>query len=734
MNEADVPCRFNKIGNREMYMNCAVVDIVGSSSNDKRDTSDTSAANAAQAALKKLPDLYVANLASINSCRVTETQDAIFDNPGADVAYGDGLTASSAATGTGKKSACTGQGRETVGGASALASESPSSPPAEPSVPKEGTYGNDGGSYGDDGKWHGDSDTSKPNVNGDSARPVACNDGQWHPECYGQAATAPQGTTEQPVDHTSTLNDDTSSNDMVNMDGMNTDTTRIDDSEEQVSKQTPEVNPLKSTKKPKKHHHSFNDDNDYNYDYYDRQVTTRDPQDPTPSSDPVGGTTLSGLQIGSSPPLDSDPDLIDNFVVSSDETTSYMAVVDGTSTTNVPVPTDGPVFDSDGDLLVDTVPDAVQDGNADFLVPVPVVNTPTSVPGEDVNGDFPGDMEDFPTVVNDIDPETTANLSDLPAFTPVIEDSQFSENMEAFPWIVDDLAPTPTSGVGDDVPTESAEVPKPRPQFPADMEDFPTIVDDTTLKLASPAEDILTEPTGLEFVDDGVYWSELGYFNTSTANGAGDLLPTPTSDIIIEDSSMPTAEGLVDESLYTPVPVFFSAIPAPTTMVSLLVPASSNSDVVLPEETGVATNDDPSNLEDIPNALLKIPFFKAVQDITKVLKKGGAFKNGGSKEVPQGNTSKRVPLNRQAVVEEPDFCSDITPVTVYARPPASWYAENTPPPSFSGTPGVDAPADCLNAQWNCGGCNSPDRCILINSCTRSCIRLPYTGKSSHIPS
>ncbi|KAF2800746.1 lytic polysaccharide monooxygenase, partial [Melanomma pulvis-pyrius CBS 109.77] len=88
---------FNKIGNREMYMNCAVVNIIGARSSKRavQDAKNAEYATAsAQAALRSLPDLYVANLASINSCKTVETVDQVFDNPGADVAYGDNVSPS----------------------------------------------------------------------------------------------------------------------------------------------------------------------------------------------------------------------------------------------------------------------------------------------------------------------------------------------------------------------------------------------------------------------------------------------------------------------------------------------------------------------------------------------------------------------------------------------------------------------------------------------------------------
>ncbi|KAF2865331.1 hypothetical protein BDV95DRAFT_507275, partial [Massariosphaeria phaeospora] len=82
---------FNKIGNREMYMNCAVVEIVGKPASSEEQLGDIDSpdmSNAAQTALAGLPDLFVANLDGVNNCKTKETVDADFDDPGADVLYG----------------------------------------------------------------------------------------------------------------------------------------------------------------------------------------------------------------------------------------------------------------------------------------------------------------------------------------------------------------------------------------------------------------------------------------------------------------------------------------------------------------------------------------------------------------------------------------------------------------------------------------------------------------------
>ncbi|KAL2891898.1 extracellular protein [Ceratocystis lukuohia] len=63
---------YNKVGNREVYGNCAHVSIEGSSSTD-----------AASSALSKLPDIFRANVG--NGCTVPEGTDVAFPDPGPSV-------------------------------------------------------------------------------------------------------------------------------------------------------------------------------------------------------------------------------------------------------------------------------------------------------------------------------------------------------------------------------------------------------------------------------------------------------------------------------------------------------------------------------------------------------------------------------------------------------------------------------------------------------------------------
>lgn len=162
--------RFNKIGNREMYMNCAPINIVPKGSKHLRDAEpqsisprDTTIANAAaQSALSSYPALFVANLASVNDCVTKETQDVIFDSPGNSVQYADGK--SSGGKPSFGKGQCTGKGGKNAG------SSSPSSSSPPPSSPG-------GSSSGDNGQW------KDPSSSKSSSKSPQCNDGQWHPEC-----------------------------------------------------------------------------------------------------------------------------------------------------------------------------------------------------------------------------------------------------------------------------------------------------------------------------------------------------------------------------------------------------------------------------------------------------------------------------------------------------------------------------------------------------------------------
>ena len=81
---------FNKIGNREMYMNCAPITITGGSSS-RRDAERIQERD--QAAYNALPDMFTANIG--NGCGTVDSTDLLFPDPGDSVEQ-DGLQTSSA--------------------------------------------------------------------------------------------------------------------------------------------------------------------------------------------------------------------------------------------------------------------------------------------------------------------------------------------------------------------------------------------------------------------------------------------------------------------------------------------------------------------------------------------------------------------------------------------------------------------------------------------------------------
>lgn len=80
---------FNKVGNREMYMNCAVITIkAAGNSRFRRNLNSRSSANSAP--ISSRPNMFVANVG--NGCSTAEGSDLQFPNPGPDVDMKSGGT------------------------------------------------------------------------------------------------------------------------------------------------------------------------------------------------------------------------------------------------------------------------------------------------------------------------------------------------------------------------------------------------------------------------------------------------------------------------------------------------------------------------------------------------------------------------------------------------------------------------------------------------------------------
>ncbi|KAI9836754.1 MAG: hypothetical protein M1837_003242 [Sclerophora amabilis] len=128
---------FNLIGNREMYMNCARVQI------------NNAASSPSGGSLDDLPDIYTANIGSKSKCQTVEGEYIVFPDPGDDVVYGDGLSESSKAalgtcpaTGSGGSSSGGGNGGSGGGGSGGAGGDGGAS---EPSIDPPSTASAGGG-------------------------------------------------------------------------------------------------------------------------------------------------------------------------------------------------------------------------------------------------------------------------------------------------------------------------------------------------------------------------------------------------------------------------------------------------------------------------------------------------------------------------------------------------------------------------------------------------------------
>lgn len=119
---------FNKLGNREFYMNCAPLEVTSGNAN-------TASADISSV-IGSLPDMFVANLPP-TECEVASGQDFNYPNPGDSVATGEGAVPGTAISGAGcaqMTALGAGAGKlgspaQATGGASAPASEPAASEP-----------------------------------------------------------------------------------------------------------------------------------------------------------------------------------------------------------------------------------------------------------------------------------------------------------------------------------------------------------------------------------------------------------------------------------------------------------------------------------------------------------------------------------------------------------------------------------------------------------------------------
>jgi hypothetical protein len=120
---------FNELGNREMYMNCAVVTISGgkrrrrSFEDDASDFGNGTTNDLAPRAGLSGPTIFIANIG--NGCTTVDSRDVVFPSPGSVVQYGSNAGNRNDPSGT-----CDGQSFTggSVSGGSSSNSESSSSP------------------------------------------------------------------------------------------------------------------------------------------------------------------------------------------------------------------------------------------------------------------------------------------------------------------------------------------------------------------------------------------------------------------------------------------------------------------------------------------------------------------------------------------------------------------------------------------------------------------------------
>ncbi|KAI9760318.1 MAG: hypothetical protein M4579_001722 [Chaenotheca gracillima] len=185
---------FNNMGNREMYMNCAVVSITGGKGKD----------------LSSLPKIFTANIG--NGCSTTESTDVEFPDPGKDVVNDSKKTSPPVGASCGKAaSGSTGDSSSSAQGGQSTAAAAPSAPAAATrSAPGGDASQGMGGSpaatapaaSGNNGMWNPSLYGGAGDSGAQATSQAAGNDGMWNPSLYGGPGYGGSGgaqATSQPV-------------------------------------------------------------------------------------------------------------------------------------------------------------------------------------------------------------------------------------------------------------------------------------------------------------------------------------------------------------------------------------------------------------------------------------------------------------------------------------------------------------------------------------------------------
>ncbi|KAL8787221.1 MAG: hypothetical protein Q9213_002332 [Squamulea squamosa] len=142
---------FNKIGNREMYMNCAPVTITGGSK--KREVDEGSFNTTQETDTDEIfkrdanfPDLFKANIG--NGCSTSETVDVQFPNPGSSLnkASTAALGPPKGSCGSGTSSGSSGSGSPAASPAAGASGSTPSAAAGNPGTPTVSGEGSESGS------------------------------------------------------------------------------------------------------------------------------------------------------------------------------------------------------------------------------------------------------------------------------------------------------------------------------------------------------------------------------------------------------------------------------------------------------------------------------------------------------------------------------------------------------------------------------------------------------------